>query len=317
MRDTIAIPKVVVIGGGTGTYLVLGSLKHYPVELAAIVSMADDGGSTGILRDQYGVLPPGDIRRALVALSQESASLRKLFNYRFGTGNIAGHSFGNLFLGALEKIEGSFERAVDEAARILNVNGNVIPVTLNNVRLHARLGDGSIIRGEKNIDVQHDSTRAPIERVWLKPRGFINPRATKAISGADFIIIGPGDLYTSLAPNLLVAGMPETIKKSKAKKIYVANLMTKHGETDDFTANKFVSELERYLGTHIIDYVILNSKKPSRVILARYAHEKSFFVEPRDINGILCIKKNLLAPGKLIRHDKRKLGSLLFSLIKK
>jgi len=315
------IPKIVVIGGGTGTFLVLNALKKHPVRLAAIVSMADDGGSTGILRDQYGVLPPGDIRRALVALSQESTSLRKLFNYRFKNGDIGGHSFGNLFLSALEKIEGSFERAVDEAARILNIAGEVIPVTLDNVRLNARLADGVVIRGETNIDIPRERTRAPIAHVWLSPAGSLNPRAKAAILSADMVVIGPGDLYTSIIPNILVSGMPDTLKKTRAKKVYVANLMTKHGETDNFSGTRFVEEIEKYLGPRIIDYAIFNDKKPAHSVLLRYEKEGATFVDPKNadsaLSGTICIFTDLLARGPFIRHDHKKLSAALLSISKK
>src|SRR3989344_297873 len=246
-------PHFVVMGGGTGTFTVLSALKAYDVQLSAIVSMADDGGSTGILRDQYGVLPPGDVRRALVALSEASVELRELFNYRFSSGDFAGHSFGNLFLSTLEKIQGNFGSAVEEASRILNVKGNVIPVTLGNVRLYARLQDGTTLSGETNIDIpKRGRSRAPIDTVWLRPKAKINPHAEKAIMDADVVVIGPGDIYTSIIPNLLVSGVPKALQQSKARKVYVCNLMTKFGETQNFTAMNFLDAIERYLGKDIL-----------------------------------------------------------------
>lgn len=310
--------QVVVIGGGTGTFMVLSALRDYNLNLTAIVSMADDGGSTGVLRDQYGVLPPGDVRRALVALSQESKTLRELFNYRFGGGDLAGHSFGNIFLTALEKLTGNFGSAVSEASRILNLKGRVLPVTLNNIRLNAKLADGKILKGETKIDIPQmgaQRARAKIDKVWLSPSAEINPEAKKALLVADLIIIGPGDLYTSLIPNLLVRGVSETIKKSKAKKVYVCNLMTKYGETHGFRAEDFISEIERYLGKNVLDYAVFNRRSPPASILARYKKEKAEFIEPPKPSA-KYILADLLDPGPFIRHEpKRKLAKLLTGLL--
>lgn len=315
--------NIVVIGGGTGTFMVLSSLKEYPVNLTAIVSMADDGGSTGILRDQYGVLPPGDVRRALVALSQESKTLRELFNYRFGAGDLEGHSFGNIFLSALEKISGNFASAVKEASRVLNLKGSVLPVTLDNIRLNAKLADGKIIKGETNIDIPRGRARARIEKVWLSSSAKINPEAKKAILSADMIVIGPGDLYTSIIPNFLVNGVSLAVKKSKAKKVYVCNLMTKYGETHGFRAEDFLGEIEKYLGLGVLDFAIFNKRSPHTSILARYKKEKAEFIEPPKIGQhqmlTILTKKivlaDLLAPGSFIRHDNKKLARVLISLL--
>ncbi len=314
--------KVVVIGGGTGTFMVLSALKDYLVSLTAIVSMADDGGSTGVLRDQYGVLPPGDIRRALVALSESGDTLRALFNYRFENGDFEGHSFGNLFLSALHKITGDFGSAVKEASRVLNIKGNVFPVTLSDVRLSAKLSDGSIIKGETNIDIPvRGIKRSKIERVWLTPAASINPEAAKALAKADMIIIGPGDLYTSLIPNLLVEGVAEAIKNSKAKKVYICNLMTKRGETDNFKGADFMREIEKYLGAGILDYAIFNNKKPAKRILKKYRKEGAEFVDVSMLDKKSPKPKFILADlidsGPFIRHNPRKkLAKVIFSLIK-
>ena len=309
----------VVIGGGTGTFTVLSALKRYPLKLSAIVSMSDDGKSTGILRDQYGVLPPGDVRRALVALSEDSSMMRKLFEYRFKNGDFAGHSVGNLFLSAFEKITGNFATAVEEASKILNVKGKVIPVTLDNVRLHAKLYDGTLIKGETNIDIPKGPARAPIKKVWLEPRARIYKGAKEAILDADAIIIGPGDLYTSLIPNLLVFGVPEAIQKSQAKKIYICNLMTKFGETDGFGAENFVNEIEKYVGKNILDFVLRNTKKPSHNVLKRYKKEGSEFV---DFSGIVLSRSkfeyvlgDVILEGSLVRHDHKKLAKVLLSFL--
>lgn len=311
--------RVVVIGGGTGTFVVLSALKNYPLNLSAIVSMADDGGSTGVLRDEYGVLPPGDIRRALVALSESSKVLRDLFNYRFYRGGLDGHSFGNLFLGALQKTTGSFASAVKEASRLLNIKGEVIPVTLSSVRLYAKLKDGKVIKGETNIDIPKAKTRAGIEKVWLKPPAKLNSDAKQAIRKADVIIIGPGDLYTSLIPNLLTKGLPEEIRRSRAKKIYIGNLMTKFGETDNFAAVDFVREIEKYLGKGVLDYAVFNNKKPSSEIIKKYKKERAEFVLPPFYNKEDKKPKYILADlinSKLpLRHSPQKLAKVILTLI--
>lgn len=321
-RKKQKIPRIVVIGGGTGTFVVLSALRNckVPLHLTAIVTMADSGGSTGRLRDQYGVLPPGDIRRALVALSGASNTLRELFNYRFETGDLKGHSFGNIFLSTLEKVTGNFGNAVKEAARVLNINGEVIPVTLDNINLCAELADGNIVRGETNIDIPRHDPTIPIKKVWLEPRAQINPEARRAILAADMIVIGPGDLYTSLIPNLLVRGVAPAIKKSRAKKVYVCNLMTKSGETHGFKARDFLDVVEKHLGRGILGWAIFNNKKPSASVLRKYEKEGSHFVSIAGLNGgpdkPRCIFADLLDSGKFIRHNPRKkLAKVLLSFI--
>ncbi|HTY40028.1 MAG TPA: gluconeogenesis factor YvcK family protein [Candidatus Paceibacterota bacterium] len=313
--------RIVVIGGGTGTFMVLSALKNTPdVHLAAVVSMADDGASTGLLRDQYGVLPPGDIRRALVALSQSSETLRELFNYRFEGGGLHGHNFGNLFLSALEKVTGNFATAVQEASSVLSIEGEVVPVTLDDVRLVARLSDGKIIRGETNIDIPRTAERARIDEVWLEPEARMNPSVRRVLQAADLIVIGPGDLYTSLVPNLLVQGVSEAIRASKAKKVYVANLMTKYGETHGFGPMDFFREIERYLGRGVLDYAVWNSRRPPEAVLRRYRRERAEFIDPRHLptrhGRTKFIKADLLDAGKFVRHNPRKkLGKVLMSLV--
>lgn len=310
--------KIVVIGGGTGVFTVLTGLKKYSLDLVAIVTMADDGGSTGILREEFGVLPPGDVRRALVALAAaDKKILSQLFNYRFykGTG-LSGHSFGNLMLTALEKITGSFMSAIKESERILGVKGKVLPSTLAKVRLYAQLENGQIIKGEKNIDVPQHDGRFSIKKIWLKPSGTLNPEAKDEILRADGIVIGPGDLYTSLLPNLLVKGMPQALKKSKAKKIYVVNLMTKYGETNGFEAGDFITEVEKYLGQGVLDYVLINNKRPSPRRVRKYALERSALVKigrlPAKPSPVLG---DFLRYQGFIRHDPDKLAKAIVSLI--
>ena len=238
--------NIVVIGGGTGTYTVLSGLKKYTPNLTAIVTMADDGGSSGELRDELGVLPPGDIRQCLVALSKSSKTMRQLLGYRFESGKLKGHSFGNIFLSALEKVTGSFSDALEEASQILNISGKIIPVTLQKTELCAKLKMGKIICGETNL--QKTSFVNNLSELTLRPAVEINPEAVKAIKKASLIVIGPGNFYASLLPNLLVKGMKEAIRQSRAKKVFVCNLMTKKGHTDNFTVSDFVDVLETYLG---------------------------------------------------------------------
>lgn len=274
-----------------------------------------------MLRDQYGVLPPGDIRRALVALSESSDTLRSLFNYRFREGSLHGHSFGNLFLSALQKVTGDFATAVREASHILNINGEVVPVTLDDVRLYAKLEDGKVIRGETNIDIPRGNYRAHIEKIWLEPEARMNPSVRRVLHNADLIVIGPGDLYTSLIPNLLVRGMPEAIQKSKAKKVFVCNLMTKFGETHGFKAEDFAREIERYLGPQTLDFAVFNTRRASTPVLNRYKKEKAEFIEPPRAQGRKKKPKYVLADlldaGKFVRHNPRKkLAKVLMSLLK-
>lgn len=299
--------------------MVLSALKKYPLNLAAVITMSDDGGSTGMLRDQYGVLPPGDVRRALVALSESSDVLRQLFNYRFKEGGLHGHSFGNLFLAALEKVTGDFTSALREAGNLLNIRGEVVPVTLDDVRLYARLENGKIIRGETHIDIPRTSIRAKIEKVWLEPEARINPSVKRVLHNADLIVIGPGDLYTSVVPNLLVKGVPEAIRASKGKKVLVTNLMTKFGETQGFGAKDFVSEIEKYLGKGVLDYVVFNGKRPQPATLNKYEKEKARFVTPpnggKRRGKPKFIVADLLGSGSLIRHNPQKLAKTLRSLL--
>ncbi len=311
--------KVVVLGGGTGIYSVLSGLKNYPVQLAVIVSMADDGGSSGRLRDEFGVLPPGDVRRALVALSNEQETLCKLFNYRFDTGGLRGHSFGNLFLTALCKIHNNnFQKAIETASKILNTKGKVIPVTLDNSKLYAILENNKIIKGETNIDIPKHNGNLRIKKIYLKPPSKINQKARKAILEAAFIIIGPGDLYTSILPNLIVKGVAEAIKKSKAKKVYICNLMTKFGETNNFRGEDFVFEIERYLGEKVLNYVIFNNKKPGKKYFSKYGKKGADFVEYTKEKiterNIKVIEKNLIKVGEFVRHDSHKIAKVIYSL---
>ena len=319
----MANKKIVAIGGGTGTYTVLTGLKHHSLDLTAVVTMADDGGSSGRLRDEFGHLPPGDARRCLVALSadrQTNRTLRALFEYRFEKGNgLNGHSFGNLFLTALTELTGSLELAILEASRLLNVRGKVLPVTTDNVRLCATLEDGTLITGERNIDVRMIKPEFGIRQVFLSPEATAYTPVIEEIRNADILVVGPGDLYSSVIPNLLVRGVPEAIRQCKGVRIYVCNLMTKHGETDGFTASRFVSEMCRYLGSpSALDWVVVNTAAFPNELLERYARENAYPI-PCDLD--LCqelvpnvIQEDLLAGGSLVRHDPGKLARLIMRI---
>lgn len=313
--------NVVVIGGGTGVFTVLTGLKEYPYHLSAVVSMADEGGSTGILREEFGILPPGDIRRALVALSaSDNKVLSELFNYRFDKGStLKGHSMGNLLLTALERITGNFNKALKEATKILNVQGKVIPVTLENTRLYAELENGEVIAGETNIDIPKHDGKISIKRIFLKPEVSANPEAVRAIKNADVIVLGPGDLYTSVLPNLIVDGLIHYIQGARARKVYVVNIMTKFGETNNFQASHFVKKMEEYLGKSVLDYIVVNTQKPTGNVLKRYLIERDQIVQfdPSNIgeNGLKVITGRFLRRGQFLRHDPEKLAKVLSAII--
>lgn len=310
--------------------MVLSGLKKYPVDLSAIVSMADDGGSSGILRDELGVLPPGDARQCLVALSQSSWVLRKLFNYRYVNGGLSGHSFGNIFLSTLEKITGGLDSAIKEAGQILRIRGQVLPVTLKNSKLVAVLKNGKKIIGENKI-YGSSSNLLIFKKLYLEPAASVNPEIIPIIRQADKIIINPGDLYTSLIPNFLVKGLSEAIKKSKAKVIYVSNLMTKSGQTDGFNAVDYVKVLEKYLGKGAIDYVVYNKEKPEEKILKKYLRKGESLVAAGNFDNapnVKLLSHNLLSHKiykaekndalanfrSIIRHDSDKLAKIIYNL---
>lgn len=316
------LPKVVVIGGGTGVFTVLNALKDYPVHLQAIVSTADDGGSSGVLREEFGILPPGDIRRALIALAPDSMqSLSRLFNYRFTKGEgLRGHTFGNLFLTALERLNGDFNTAIKEAGKILNIKGEVIPVTLENVKLLAKLQNGTFIIGETNIDrPKHKISK--IQEVFLSPRPKANKEALNAIKKANYIIVGPGDLYTSIIPNFLPIGLATAFKKSKAKKFFICNITTKFGETDGFGAIDFLKTMEKYVGKNTFNYFIVNkSRDLPKQFIKKYLKENKEIVRYSDKDFInypklKIIQADLVRHTGLLRHDPEKLGKLLYGLI--
>ena len=268
--------KIAVIGGGTGSFTLLSELKNRTDAIAALVNMADDGGSTGVLRDELGALPPGDIRQCLVALS-DSPDLRDLFNYRFDEGTFKGHAFGNIFLSALERMTGDFAKGVKVASDVLNITGAVEPITLTNSALKVETADGEVIDGQ--FAIAHHAFSGRDARVYLEPHAVANPQALKAIARADIVVIAPGNLYGSLAPALLAEGVGEALQDSKALKLYVCNLVTKPGQTDGYTVTDFADEIERLAGTNFLDAVLYNTDKPSTELLERYAAEGELAVE--------------------------------------
>ncbi|MBM3198255.1 MAG: YvcK family protein [Chlamydiae bacterium] len=316
--------KIVVIGGGTGNFSVLRGLKNYDVDISAIVSMADDGGSTGILRDELGVLPPGDVRQCLVALSNSSSMMRSLMNYRFENGGLGGHSFGNLFLSALEKVTGSFEKAVEEVGKILFIKGKVIPVTTHQVRLKMILNNRKMLEGEKEIYLSQEIDQG-YKSIFLEPYAQANPRAIDEIMNADLVVLGPGGLHTSLIPNLLVEGVCEALQKSANKKVFIVNLMNRRGQTTGFKVSTYVKEISQFLGGDLFDYIIVNNQQPPEPLLAMYAEEGELIVndligEDRVVQAPLLgeIKegsKGDLLKRSLIRHDSKKIAQELMKIV--
>lgn len=327
--------KIAVIGGGTGSFTLLSALKDHTSQLAALVNMADDGGSTGVLRDELGVLPPGDVRQCLVALS-DSPKIRELFNYRFEEGTFEGHSFGNLFLTALEKTTGSFAEAIDTASDILRVNGTVIPATLDDVRLVMTWGDDTklTLHGERVIDADHFKADPRKATLSLDPTPVANPIALAAIEQADLVVIAPGDLYTSLGPLLIIDGVGDALRRTSAKVMYVCNLVTKDGQTNEFTVSDHAAEIERFGGGGFLDAVLYNSQTPSNRILERYRSENAYLVKvdhdtlaTKPYNAIggnflgQIVEYNptdqhLPVTRNLIRHNPVAVASALVSLIK-
>lgn len=276
-------PNIVVIGGGTGSFTLLQGIKQYTQNVTALVNMADDGGSTGQLRDELGVLPPGDVRQCLVALSA-TPKVRDLFTYRFEEGSFKGHAFGNLFLTALEKMTGSFGEAVELAGDVLKITGNVEPITLTNVQLCAEGADGKEIVGEYKI-AHAEIAKRP--KIWLTPEADANPKAVAAILAADIVVIAPGNLYGSLAPALVINGIQKALKKTKATCVFISNLVTKPGPTDGFSVKDFADEIERLVGSKFLDYVVCNSDEPSPELMDRYAHEGEYAVryDPEELKN--------------------------------
>jgi len=317
--------RVVAIGGGTGLSTLLQGLKHYvarrrqetdrhPIsDLAAIVTVTDDGGSSGRLRREYRVLPPGDIRNCMVALSQDEALLGRLFQYRFNSGRgLRGHSFGNLFLTALTHVTGDFAEAVRVSGEVLAIRGRIFPTTIENVSLEAVMTNGNIVKGETRIA----KSGKKIRRLRLQPRRVRPlPEVLEAIAHAELILIGPGSLYTSIIPNLLVSGVAEAIESSSATRVYIANLMTQPGETDGYSLADHVRAIYSHTRRKLFDWVVASSQPVSQEVARRY---RSSGAEPVRVDlaelqrmGLRCLLDNLLAEHGVVRHDAASLSHLL------
>lgn len=316
--------KVTVIGGGTGTFVVLSGLKNYPLDLSVVVSMMDSGGSTGRLRDQLGVLPPGDLRQCLVALSDAPLLWRKLFLYRFENGDFKGHNFGNIFLAALEKVSENYDQAIESASYVLKTKGKVIPVTHDRLHLVAEYENGKVITGEGLIDDNHNEA-SRIAKAYLTPEGKVNKRAVEAIGESEYIVMGPGDLYTSIIPVLLVNGVAEAIRKSKAKVVYIMNLMTKSGQTSGYKASDHIADLEKYMGKKPDHILVNNGEIPAEIlkIYEKYNEVKvKLDLEEKNISARI-IKADLVDNKKvdkessdilyrsILRHDPEKVATVL------
>ncbi len=300
---------------------VLAGLKKRKVNLSVICAMLDSGGSTGRLRNDYKIISPGDIRRAFIALSNTSPVIENLFNYRFESGELKGHNFANLFITALELTAGNYNSAFKEFGRLLNVSHQVLPATLDNSSVCALLENGKIIVGEANIDNPKHNSNLRIKRVFLRPRATIYPKAAEAIKKADLIVIGPGDLYSSLAQVLLVEGAAEAIKKSKAKKVYISNLMAKHGETNNFTILDLTVKIEEFIGGKL-DYIIYNTKIPSKKRLAAYKKTHPELLNLIKIGGGKIpaekfIGADVIISRGAIAHDPEKIANVIMRILNK
>lgn len=310
--------RVVSIGGGTGLSTLLSGLKHYAVglhgepsigthsiEITAVVTVTDDGGSSGRLRRDFHILPPGDIRNCMVALSEDEALLSKLFQHRFAEGfGLKGHSFGNLFLAAMNQVTGDFAHAVKLSSEILAIRGRIFPATSRNVVLSARLLDGSVVVGESKIS----KSRQPIDLVSINPEDCEPlPETLEAISNADVITLGPGSLYTSVIPNLLVKGIPEAIESSPALKVYFVNLMWQPGETINFSASSHVAAIHRHVERKVMDCVVLNTEPVSKSSARKYAAQHVRQVEndfdALEAMGVKVVTADLVGDSTLVRHD--------------
>ncbi|MDQ0254587.1 putative cofD-like protein [Evansella vedderi] len=310
--------NIVVIGGGTGLSVLLRGLKTFPVEITAIVTVADDGGSSGRLRRDLRIPPPGDVRNVLVALSEVEPLVEKLFQHRFENGNgLSGHSLGNLLLAGMTSITGDFARGVQEISRVLNVKGKVLPAANEEIILHAELTDGSFVEGESRIPL----AKKQIKRVFLEPS---NPEPLQesltAIEQADLIVLGPGSLYTSVIPNLLVPQIAQMIKQSKAWKVYICNVMTQPGETDNFTAADHIQAIYNHVDDKILNAILVNSQPIPLSYAKRYAEEgaREVIVDSHRLKymGLEVVSEEILFfDDKYLRHDSIKLSQRLVSML--
>ena len=317
--------KIVTIGGGHGLATLLMGLKEHSTNLIAIVTVADTGGSSGRLREEFDILPPGDIRNCLVSLADSPSLMGELFQFRFQEGSeLGGHNFGNLFITAMTKVTGDFKIAIEESSKVLAVRGRVLPSTLNRVNLVAEYTDGSFVEGEADIPKK----KLPIKRVYLKLIGSgsgpdIQPtlEAIDAIREAQIIVIGPGSLYTSILPNLVIKDIARAIVESSAIKIYVCNVMTQYGETDNYSASAHIKALIKHTHPKIIDYCIVNTTVPPQDLLAKYQLENSFptKADTAEISklGYKVIDGDLIHATDFVRHDSRKIAQAIIETFRK
>lgn len=311
-------PRIVALGGGTGLSNLLRGLKNYTSNLTAVVTVADDGGSSGKLRDELGILPPGDIRNCLVALADTEPLMEELFQYRFNSGgDLEGHNFGNLFIASLTDILGGFEEAIRESSKVLAIRGKVLPATNEDVRLGAIYSDKTVLLGESIIPEQ----KKKIERVFLQPSSCKSTaEVVKAIEEADIIVVGPGSLYTSIIPNLLVGDIAAKIRESSAVKIFVCNVMTQAGETSGYTVSDHIKAIYKHTGGDLFDYVVVNREESSRELINRYREEGAFQVKVdkkkiRELD-IKVIEGNLLSREGFIRHNPDELAKVILGVMK-
>ena len=317
-----AKPKVVVIGGGSGSAVLLAGLKKRTPNITAIVSMFDSGGSTGILREEFGYPPLGDIRQCLAALSgddQKATALRSAFDFRFSSSSsLKGHSVGNLILAALTSaLDTGITGAIQELSAMLDITGRVVPVTLEDAHLCAELADGRVVVGESRIDLRGEET-PPIKRVFLDRKVEANPAAVAAIKEADIVVLGPGDLYTSIVPNLLASGISEALRLTLAPVAYVCNVMTKLGETSEYDASRFTETIFHYMGDRKLEYAVVNTQPIPRDVQARYAAEGAHPVDP-DGERLMQYTDNVLHEplinlGPPVRHDGDRLAELVIGI---
>mgnify|MGYP000072194889 CR=1 FL=1 len=309
-------PRVVAVGGGTGLPVVLRGVKFWTERITAIVTVTDEGGSSGRLRGEMGVLPPGDLRNCLVALSEAEPLMRRLFQYRFDRGGLRGHAFGNLFIVALSEVLGDFREALRAASRILKVKGEVLPSTLESVVVGAELEGGEKVLGELAIS----RLGRRIRRVFLDPpHPCPAPGCLEAIEKADLLVLGPGSLFTSILPNLLVPGIAGAISRSRAVKVLVVNLMTQPGETDGFRASDHLRAIREQVGKEVADWAVVNVGRPGEERMERYRSRGAELVEPDVENlegmGVRVVPADLVNRGGLVRHDVRKLSRVLRALV--
>lgn len=312
-------PSVAVIGGGTGLSVLLRGIKSITSNVTAIVTVADDGGSSGRLREDLGIIPPGDLRNCLVALADTEPLMEKLFQHRFGgAGGLAGHNFGNLFIAAMTEVTGDVELALKESSKVLKVRGQVLPSSTNTIRLTAEMTDGTIVEGESQIPLANKT----IKRVGIHPADAPPVTAAlEAIIDADACILGPGSLYTSVLPNLLVQGMADALRQSEAVKIYICNVMTQPGETDGYTAFHHVKAIIDHVGAGVIDYVVVNGQDVAGTLRETYARQGAYPVEADvaaiEALGVKVVKANLISETNLVRHDPVKLSRTIVEMVYK